>query len=128
MRKVLLLGLVLVLSLGFIGCGDDDNSDGGGILTINNLPAATDDFRVNVHNSTLENEDDSNLVAKGRGTNSPISLFGSPNFTTSVYKESGSRLIIILPNTEGLESKYTTATFTNGSVTIDWNTMTNIPY
>jgi len=123
-----IIALVAIIGFSLSSCGDDDeNGNGGGILTINNLPTATEDYRVNVHNSTFENSDDVNIVAKGRGKGSPISLFGSPNFATSVYKESGSRLVVIMPLEAGLNSKYTTITFSNGSATIDWNTMTNVP-
>jgi hypothetical protein len=111
--------LVTVIMFSMSACGDDDDSDNGssGKLTISNLPAGGP-YSITVHNATYPNHSEANMEAGGTGNSSPISLMAPPNYT-SAYNGSGSRLVILMP-----DGKYTAATFSNGSATVDYNTMT----
>ena len=119
--------IAIVAMIGFTMAACDPHNGGGGVLTVNNLPSAVGG--VNVYSSTAAPTTKAEywaamttlIASMPSGNNSPFNLVNVPDISTT-FNGSGNRLVVISLASD--ETRFAIANFSNGSATLDWDSMT----
>ena len=129
------IGMVAILVLAFtlVACDSKENGNGNGNgggngqgLTVKNLPSIGYVGTYIYTGDSPSNEGE--FKAMGNNLNPPYSPISLTAVGGVTFTESGKFLVEVEANNHstGMSTiyKYTVANFTNGSATVDWNTMT----
>ena len=135
MKKFRMLGIIavaVVIVFSMAGCGDDGGGGGGGgggdngTLTVRNIPSGTTEIWVSVGNANGVGavayvRYDGGISPRVRWPSPPIPLYDY--ISDDPFSRTGSFWvgITIIPS---YDTRNVVASFTNGSATVDWNTMT----